>query len=74
MPKSILYSSYVPVSMAAKRWHISPDLLYRDISLGLLPAYRHPSPHGGKNALLRVRMADVDALFEPANPMVGGAR
>ncbi|WEV68847.1 hypothetical protein OZX73_06040 [Bifidobacterium sp. ESL0775] len=66
--------SFVSVSCAAKRWGVSPDLLYRDIARGDLMAYRHPSPHGGKNALLRVYMADVDALFEPANPMAGDAR
>lgn len=52
---------YETVASAAQRWDTSPDFIRAQIKANKLPAYRSGSK------LIRVRMADVDAMFPMMN-------
>lgn len=49
------------LDQAAARWQVSRDFLRDKIAEGKLPAFR------ASRKVLRVRIADVDALFAPMN-------
>lgn len=50
-----------PLDVAAARWSTSVDFLRDAIAAGRLPAFR------ASRKMIRVRIADVDALFAPMN-------